>query len=114
MKVSQEIVKGLARVARNQGVAEEIEGPDNQTIQAFYLEDVTVSFVLAEKPTLYGLSFEVLGKEFTILPTLDLLVSLPKVEDDDDEIYEIEDSGVIAHIEEYLKWRTVALEKFNI
>jgi hypothetical protein len=75
---------------------------------------VTVSFVAGERPSLYGISFETLGKEFTIVSSLDLLISLPKDDDDSDEVFEIEDADVVAHIEEYLRWRTVALEKFNI
>lgn len=114
MKISQDIVKELARAVRSQGVSEEIEGVDGKTVQAFYLEDVTVSFIKGDRPTLYGVSFEALGKEFTIIDSLDLLISLPKNEADDEDVYEIEDAGVLAHIEEYLRWRTIALEKFNI
>jgi hypothetical protein len=114
MKISQDVVKRLAKAARSQGVAEVLDGPDGAKIQAFYLEDVTVSFVAGERPSLYGISFETLGKEFTIVSSLDLLISLPKDDDDSDEVFEIEDADVVAHIEEYLRWRTVALEKFNI
>ena len=114
MKISQDVVKGLAKAARTYGVSEDIEGPENQKIQAFYLDDVTVSFNLGDRASLYGVSFETLGKEFTIIASLDLLISLPKGDDSEDEIFEIEDAGVVAHIEEYLRWRTVALEKFNI
>jgi hypothetical protein len=114
MKISQDVVKGLAKAARSQGVVEELDGPDGAKIQAYYLEDVTVSFLTGAKPSLYGISFETLGKEFTIISSLDLLISLPKDEDDSDEVFEIEDAGVVEHIETYLRWRTVALEKFNI
>lgn len=114
MKISQDVVRGLAKAVRSHGVTDELEGPDGQTIQAFYLEDVTVSFIQAEKPSLYGISFEAIGKEFTIIANLDILISLPKGEDEDEEVYELDDAGVVAHLEDYLTWRTVALEKFNI
>lgn len=113
MKISQDVVRDLAKVARSQGVAEEIEGPDGQKIQSFFLEDLTVSFLMGDKTSLFGISFEALGREFTIIASLDLLVSLP-TEDGGDEVFEIEDADVLAHLETYLRWRTVALEKFNI
>lgn len=114
MKISHDVIKGLARAARSQGVAEELDGPEDQKIQAFYLEDFTVSFLQGERPSLYGVSFEALGKEFTILANLELMMSLPKEEENEDEIYEISDPDVVAHLEDYLRWRTIALEKFNI
>lgn len=113
MKISQDVVKNLAKAARSKGVSEKLDGPDGQVIQAFYLEDVTVSFVLGDRPALYGISFEVLGKEFTIIASLDLLMSLPK-EEGKEQVFELNDAGILAHIEEYLRWRTVALEKFDI
>lgn len=115
MKISQDVVKNLVKAVRTHGLADDIDGPEGQPIDAYYLEDLSVSFLAGDRPSLYGISFEAIGREFTILPTLELIVTLPQAEGEaEDEAYELDDAEVVAHIEAYLRWRTVALEKFNI
>lgn len=112
MRVSQEIIRELAKSIREHGIKEDITGPDNARITAFYLEDMTVSFITDEKTSLYGISFETLGKEFTILPSLELVVQLP-ASDTEDDVYEIEDPALFKALEDYLRWRVRILKDFT-
>lgn len=116
MKISQDVVKALAKAAREHGVGDTLEGPNNTKIQAFFLEDFTVSFSVDQqgKTSFHGLSFEVLGKEFTVIPSLELLVSLPSDDGEDEEAYELDEEAIVKHIELYLLWRKDALEKYGI
>jgi len=115
MKITASVVKALAKAVRAQGVVNESETAEGKKLQAYYLEDMTLSFIIGDdgRQSLYGLSFEAIGKEFSIISSLDLLVSLPSEEDDEESVYDINDSDFLAHIEEYLRWRTVMLEKFD-
>lgn len=116
MKISQDVLKSVAKAAREHGVEDVLEGPNGTKIQAFFLEDFTVSFSINDqgKTSFHGLSFEVLGKEFTVIPSLELLVSLPTEDGEDEEAYELDEEAIVKHIELYLTWRKDALEKYGI
>lgn len=113
MKISAKTVKRFATAVRTEGVVEEIDSEDGEKLQVFHLEDVTLSFTVGDKKSLYGILFEAIGREFTLTSSLDLLVSLPQ-ENGEEGVFEVEDSELLEHIEKYLEWRSVALETFHI
>jgi len=114
MKLPADTVKNLTKIVREKGIAEDVDGENGQKLRVFFLEDITTSFLLNEKPTFFGISFEAIGREFTILQSLDLLVSLPEENEEGEAAYEINDEKTMGILNEYLVWRTKALETVGI
>lgn len=114
MKIPSATVKNLAKAVREKAVFDDVDGIDEQKVRAYFLEDITVSFILGEKPTFFGISFEAIGREFTILQNLDILVSLPEENEEGEEAYEINDEKTVKLLNDYLVWRTTALETVGI
>ena len=117
MKFSREVVRPLALAAKKHGVGDSMLGLQGERIQSFFLEDFSVSFSLnpeTKKPSFYGLSFEVLGKSFTVLSDYEILVTLPSEDGESEESYALDDPDLIEYLERYVAWRGELLERHGV
>lgn len=114
MKLPLSTIKTLARALHKQLKPEELTLENGSKLQVFTLEDITMSFTKAEKPSFFGLSFTVLARDFSVLSTLELLVSLPSEDGEDEEVFEINDEKIGASLNQFLLWRATMLETNGI
>ena len=111
MKVAKEAVSGLVKAMRAAVEAESVEvGP--QTLTVYFLDDVTLSFTQTERQDFYGLTFEALGRDFSVINNLELLVTSENDEGDEVGLI-VEDGELVALLEDFLRWRTRTLEVFG-
>jgi len=113
MKVTQESVKAISRALRESGTRQDAE--DGSEI--YLVEDATVLFGGESQPrTFQGLSFEMVGRDFHVLPNLDLVVSETVGEgaEAQSEAYSIEDESFAAETSAYLLWRAGFLSKLKV
>ncbi len=118
MKVNKNLVRELAIAVRTKGLSEDSTGLNGEHFKIFYMEDVTVTFLLkenAEAPEFFGASFAALGRDFSILNDLGLYIALPdEANEDEEEIYEITEEPLIRHLERFLAWRISAMRTFSL
>ncbi len=108
MKISLDAVKTLARASRSKLSPEDVENEEGETVRIYSLEDFTISFLIEDKPKFFGLTFNALAQEFTVLSSLDLLVFI--TDNEGEAAYEIEDEDTIRSLENYVLWRASMLE----
>ena len=111
MKLEKSSLPPLVRAVR-QASEPELVTNEGESFQVFYLDDLTLSYSGSEKPTFFGLTFEALGRDFTVLANLDILVG-DLNEEGEDEVYLVEDEALVGLLQEYLAWRTAVLEKLG-
>lgn len=114
MKISQNTIKTLSTLLKEHGEKQEID--DNAVVHL--MEDLTVSFGPGEtgKTVFLGLSFEMTGRDFHVLPNLDLVIAETVEEDGEliEEVNVIEDKRFTELVERYLVWRAELLEAFKL
>lgn len=114
MKVTQTVAKEISSAIRELG--EHRESEDGSDV--YLLEDVTAAFGpdAQGKLVFQGLSFEMVGRDFHVLPNLDLVVSetVGEAESAGTEVYVIEDANFAELTGEYLSWRAQFLRTLKI
>lgn len=109
MKISSETIKKLAQAVKAKAMTEDLEDSDGNTIRAYFLQDLTLTFKVTNgRSTFYGLNFQTVGRQFTILQNLELLTTF--VEDGVNKVFEVADQPFLNAIENYLRWRATSLE----
>lgn len=103
MKIDPNILKGLIKSIKSNYSSEKLELDDDTVLYIYSIEDFTLSFT--EERKFFGMTFEILGREFSLLSNGDLLVSIED-EDDEAEAYSIEDPSLVKYINDYFVWRT--------
>lgn len=115
MKVKEDVVQSLSKRLLEYGAREVFDG----TEEVFHSDDVMVHFSNADGKVFQGLSFEMIGRDFNVLPNLELAIS----EDTRDEatasseaaeVYIVEDEELVNLTNDYLTWRTQVLEKLKL
>lgn len=114
MKLSQIIVKELSGALRDLGTR--YDGEDSAEI--YLLEDTSAVFGPdAQGKTIFqGLSFEMVGRDFHVLPNLELVISETVGEDgsSETELYTVEDKRLAERVGEYMLWRARLLRDLEI
>lgn len=111
MKVSREAVQ-LLIMSMRKNVEPETVDTGAQLLTLYRLDDVVVSFTQSVPEAFYGITFEALGQDFSIINSLDLLVS-GENDEGDDETFLVEDDVLLERLEEFLAWRTKTLDTFG-
>lgn len=111
MKVAKDKVLPLLHLIKST-IEEEILETPKQELSVFFLDDITLSFTREEKPIFYGLTFEALGRDFSVINNLEVLVAAEN-DEGDEEGYLVEDEALVELLNEFLGWRTKVLEKFG-
>jgi hypothetical protein len=101
------ILKGVRKYIEPESVPE-----ISEDMKVYYLDDITVTFSEKEKSVFFGLSLDVLGRDFHILPDLSVLVAEDE-ENGKDDAYVIEDDSLLEFINGYLSIRADLLEKLH-
>ena len=113
MKVDKTAAKELTSALREFGTRQDSE----DGMELFLIEDASVVFSKDQgQPVFQGLSFEMVGRDFHVLPNLDLALS-ETVSDGTDsrsEVFSIEDQEFVAQTSSYLLWRAGFLRKLNV
>jgi len=114
VKIAKDVVGKLIVAVQKEAEPLTVDA-EGEALLAYYLDDLSVTFTPGEKPVFYGLIFEALGQEFSVLGNLDVLIAVPseEVEDETDALV-IADESFIAKLEEFLSWRTSMLENFSV
>ena len=114
MKVDKESAKTLTSALRQFGTRQVAE----DGMEIFLVEDATAAFSrdAAGQLSFQGLSFEMVGRDFHVLPNLDLVVSetVSDAESSEGEVYTIEDRSFVELTERYLLWRSEFLSKLSV
>lgn len=114
MRVTQEAAKAISGALREFGNRQEAEDGG----EVYLVEDATVLFGSdGNRPRVFqGLSFEMVGRDFHVLPNLDLVVSETVGEgaEAQSEAYSIEDETFAASTSAYLLWRAEFLSKLKV
>lgn len=111
MKISQQIAKEISAALRANGEKQDV---DDTTI--YILEDISAAFGPNEqsREVFQGISFEMIGRDFHVLPNLGLLISESAVENpQEDEVYVVEDGRFVELAGEYLQWRAKLLTELK-
>lgn len=114
MKVDKDAARTLTSALREFGTKQVSEDGS----EVFLIEDATVAFNRDALGQLVfqGLSFEMIGRDFHVLPNLDLVVS-ETVDGESQlqsEVYAIEDKVFLEHTERYLRWRGEFLSSLKV
>ena len=113
MKISKDVAKLIIDSVRSNVKPSTVSGADGAKMNAYYLDDATVSFTLKNnKEVFFGASFEMLGKDFHIINTLDALVV--NSEGPEEQVYLVDDEAFIKVIENFFTWRMSALNTMNV
>jgi len=112
MKASQIAVRELSSALREFGVRQE----DEDGAEVFFIEDASVVFGLDDsgQRVFQGLSFEMVARDFHVLPNLDLVVTETPVNSSESEAYVVNDSKLTAHASSYLLWRAGLLKDLQV
>lgn len=114
MKVSQAAAKALSSAIKEFGEKQTLE----DGAEVHLLEDANVAFGTdsSGQRVFQGLSFEMVGRDFHVLPNLDLVVSEATggTEGAQDEVYVIEDQTFADLAGEYLLWRAKFLRELKV
>lgn len=114
MKLSQIVVKELSAAVRDLG--DRIAGEADAEI--YLLEDVSAVFGPDSqgKTVFQGLSFEMVGRDFHVLPNLDLVISetVGEAEQSQSDVFTVEDKRLLERTGEYLLWRARLLRDLEI
>lgn len=111
MKVSKEVVLDLVKAVRAKVEPETIDA-GSQKLSVYYLDDITVSFTQTERQDFYGLMFEALGRDFSIINNLELLVT-GENDEGDEEVFIVEDENLVEELSSFLRWRTGVLDRLG-
>ena len=114
MKLSQIVAKELSGALRDLGTRHDSE----DGAEVYLLEDVSAVFGPDPQGKLIfqGLSFEMVGRDFHVLPNLDLVISETVGEDGsaETELYTVEDKRLVERVGEYMLWRARLLRDLEI
>ena len=110
-KLVREDIAPLIKMITKSSVGE-LVFTGEQKLKVYYLDDVTLTFSVSDKPSFFGLMFEALGRNFTVLGSLDLIVS-GEAEEGEENAFIVEDDRLLELIREYLLWRLKVLEAFE-
>lgn len=110
MKITKDTAQSLAKNVRANG-REESLADDALT---YTLDDMTMAFMVSEsgKQSFAGLSFEMIGRDFHILPNLEIMLS--EYGEDGEEVYSLEDEKFSNLVNTYLTWRANVLETIQM
>lgn len=111
MKVSKEVTMSLIRSIRSKVEPETVDA-GTQNLTVFFLDDITLSFTQTERQDFYGLTFEALGRDFSIINNLELLV-IAENDEGDEEGFIVEDELLVSKLEKFLALRTEILDEFG-
>lgn len=111
MKISKEPVMEIIKAVRSIVEPEVIEAP-LQDLSVYYLDDITLSFTTTERADFYGLMFEALGRDFSIINNLEVLFSAEN-DEGDEESFSLESPELIKHLEDFLRWRAEVIRSFG-
>lgn len=111
MKVSKETTLELVKAIRSRVEPETVDA-GAQKLTVYFLDDITLSFTQTERQDFYGLTFEALGRDFSIINNLELLVT-GENDEGDEEGFIVEDEKLVTLLEEFLAWRVKTLSLFG-
>lgn len=111
MKISKELTLDLIKIIRDK-VEAEIVSTEEQSLSVYFLDDITLSFTQTERKDFYGLTFEALGRDFSVINNLEVLVTAEN-DEGDEEGFIVEDEVLIGLLEEFLTWRIKVLKDFG-
>ena len=110
MKITQNTTRKLSSLLRDHGEKQEVDGG----VIVYLTEDMTAAFGPGDngKTVFQGLSFEMTGRDFHVLPNLDLVISETIEVDGEstEEVFVIEDLKFGELVEKYLVWRSELLD----
>lgn len=114
MKLPKSTIHEISTAIRESGIRQESE----DGLELFLLEDATLAFAASPqgKPIFQGLSFEMVGRDLHVLSDLELTVTevVGNSEDEDTEVYVIEDKDFLDATSQYLLWRSKFLSTLKI
>lgn len=111
MKIAREVVLDLIKATRKVAEPENVATP-GQELTVYFLDDITLSFTKGEKVDFYGLTFEALGRDFSIINNLEVLVA-GENDEGDEEGFIVEDEQLLTHLADFLQWRIRVMETFG-
>ena len=109
MKISKNSVTPLIKAAHSKVKSEKVEGAD---LKAYYLDDITVLFT-DSKTSFFGITVDVLGRNFHIISDLSVMIEDTDAEDPENNVFVLEDERIIKFLEEFLVIRASLLETFG-
>lgn len=86
---------------------------DNSNFIAYFLDDITVIFVREEKVRFFGITLEVLGRTFSVIDDLTITIKDTEEDDNDDNIYSLEDQNMTDFLNKFLALRTELIRTFG-
>lgn len=114
MPVSSDLVKSMVSLLMKAGTSERHRDESGADLIVVRLNDLMVSLEERNgKKAFYGMVFEALGQDFTILPGGDVLIQAVNDETGDVDTLEVNDDEFIELLEKFLEWRKQALEVLN-
>lgn len=115
MKISTDVLQDLAKAVVRKGERDDRDGPSDSKYITFNFEEISAVFTLTEgKTKLFGVAFEVLGKDFIIDNDGSILIRGAGDDDEIEETYKITDSRLVASLEKFLQWRSLVMREFDL
>lgn len=106
----KEIIQSLLNLIRNNGSQENIADDS----KAYLMDDMTAIFAIQDdgKSAFAGLSFDMLGRDFHILPSLEIMIT--EYGEEGEEVYSVEDEQFGRLIIQYLSWRAEVIKAIKM
>ena len=111
MKISKDLTLELIKSVRGKVEPETLPAA-TQELSVYFLDDITLSFTKNDRQDFYGLTFEALGRDFSIINNLEVLVTAEN-DEGDEEGFIVEDEVLLGLLEDFISWRIKVLKNFG-